>query len=238
MAFGTGGPGGGPGAGGSGGPGGGGGAGVFGAKQAMLERERAKEAQRPLSMQDAAERFPTLLPAARVDDEGAGGFGDPKARAMLRLREHGDEGDAVEHTVLCVGDEKGGVHLFLGGSVYLGTVEVGGPVLAVTALPSTTTPASAAFAIHFSTPTSPLSVRHLSLPLPATLSSVLRQSSALRALLQHAFDALQDARSLWDEARRIGKGWLQRIADVSRPHGGAPLSPCSLTPAPSCSRGP
>ncbi|GAA5914814.1 hypothetical protein JCM8208_005711 [Rhodotorula glutinis] len=219
MAFGAGGAGG-PGAGGGGPGGGGGGGGVFGAKQAMLERERAKEAQRPLSMQDAAERFPTLLPGARVEDEGASGAGgDPKVRAMLRPRAEGGEADAVEHTVLCVGDEKGGCHLFLGGSVYLGSVDAGGPIVAITSLPLPSPSATASFAVHLSTSTSPLSVRELSLPLPATLSAVLRQSSALRALLQHAFDALQDARNLWDEARRIGKGWLQRIADVSRPHG-------------------
>ncbi|GAA5926463.1 hypothetical protein JCM3775_001025 [Rhodotorula graminis] len=216
MAFGAGGAGG-PGVG--GGPGGGGGGGgVFGAKQAMLERERAKEAQRPLSMQDAAERFPTLLPAARPEDEGAAG-GDPKVRAMLRPRAEGGEADAVEHTVLCVGDEKGGCHLFLGGTVYLGSVDAGEPVLAVTSVPSPSPSSAASFVVHLSTSASPLSVRELSVPLPATLSAVLRQSSALRALLQHAFDALQDSRNLWDEARRIGKGWLQRIADVSRPHG-------------------
>lgn len=231
MAFGAGGAGG-PG-GGPGGPGGGGGGGgVFGAKQAMLERERAKEAQRPLSMQDAAERFPTLLPAARAEDEAASGAGggDPKVRAMVRPRAEGGEADSVEHTILCVGDEKGGGHLFLGGSVYLGSVDAGGPIVAVTSLPSPSPAATASFALHLSTSTAPLAVRELSLPLPATLSTVLRQSSALRALLQHAFDALQDARNLWDEARRIGKGWLQRIADVSRPHGGASLSSCARAP--------
>ncbi|GAA5834295.1 hypothetical protein JCM9279_004274 [Rhodotorula babjevae] len=220
MAFGAGGAGG-PGAGGGGAAGGGGGGGVFGAKQAMLERERAKEAQRPLSMQDAVERFPTLLPAARPEDEAASGEGggDPKVRAMVRPRLEGGEADAVEHTVLCVGDEKGGCHMFLGGSVYLGSVDVGGPVIAITSLPSSSPVPCASFAVHLSTSASPLAVRVLALPLPPTLSTILRQSSALRALLQHAFDALQDTRNLWDEARRIGKGWLQRIADVSRPHG-------------------
>ncbi|BGP44776.1 hypothetical protein JCM10450v2_000590 [Rhodotorula kratochvilovae] len=213
VSFGTAGPGTGPGAGGGAG-GGGGGGGVFGAKQAMLERERAKEAQRVLSMQDAAGRFPTLLPSARVDDDAAEA-GDPKVRAMLRVR--GAEGDEGKETVLCVGDEAGGVHLYLGGSVYLGSIDAGAPVIGITALPSA--PATPSFALHLSSPSSPLSVRALSLPLPPSLPVVLAQSTALRAHLQHAFDALQDARGLWDEARRIGKGWLQRVADVSRPHG-------------------
>ncbi|BGP36700.1 hypothetical protein JCM10449v2_000601 [Rhodotorula kratochvilovae] len=214
VSFGTAGPGTGPGAGGGAGAGGGGGGGVFGAKQAMLERERAKEAQRALSMQDAAARFPTLLPSARADDDAAEA-GDPKVRAMLRVR--GEEGDEGEETVLCVGDEAGGVHLYLGGSVYLGSIDAGALVIGITALPSA--PATASFALHLSSPSSPLSVRALSLLLPPSLPAVLAQSTALRAHLQHAFDALQDARGLWDEARRIGKGWLQRVADVSRPHG-------------------
>ncbi|GAA5995013.1 uncharacterized protein JCM10292_004488 [Rhodotorula paludigena] len=202
---------GGPGMGGPGG--GGGGGGVFGAKQAMLERERAKEAQRPLSMKDAAERFPTVPPPARTAEE-VDELGDAKVRAAVDLGSATAEGQ----TVLCVGDDKGGVHLYLAGSVYLGSVTVAGPVRAITAIPSTSA-STASFAIHCApTPTS-LAVQRLAVPLPPSLDTVLRQSTALRAHLEHAFEALQEARNHWDEARRIGKGWLQRIADLSRPNG-------------------
>ncbi|GAA6047339.1 hypothetical protein JCM3770_001895 [Rhodotorula araucariae] len=206
----------GPGAGAGAGAGGVSGGGVFGAKQAMLERERAKEAQRALNMQDAAARFPTLLPPARAGDDGTTEAGDPKVRATLRA--WGGDGNEADETVLCVGDEDGGMHLYLGGSVYLGSVAAGARLVGTTVLPSPSA-TTASFALHLSSASAPLSVLHLSLPLPPSLSAVLRQSTALRAHLQYAFDALQDARGLWDEARRIGKGWLQRIADVSRPHG-------------------
>jgi len=199
-----------------GGGGGGGGGGVFGAKQAMLERERAKEAQRVLSIRDAsAGAFPTLLSDMRPDE--IGNTGDEKVKSMLRSS--GEVHDETEKTVLCVGDEEGKLHLYLGGSVFLGTIPIGEStsIIGLQVLPSSSSKAQ--FAIH-SASSSTLSISRLSLPIPPSLQLVIRQSSALRSTIQHAFEALQEVRNLWDEARRIGKGWLQRIADVSRPQGG------------------
>ena len=198
------------------GGGGGGGGGVFGAKQAMLERERAKEAQRVLNIRDAAVGgFPTLLSDVRPDEMG--NSGDEKVKSMLRSS--GEAHDETEKTVLCIGDEEGKLHLYLGGSVFLGTVPIGEStsIVGLQVLPSSSS--KARLAVH-SASSSTLSISRLSLPIPPSLQLVLRQSSALRATIQHAFEALQEVRNLWDEARRIGKGWLQRIADVSRPQGG------------------
>ncbi|CEQ38948.1 SPOSA6832_00426 [Sporobolomyces salmonicolor] len=217
--------GGGPGGpGGLGGPGGigGGQGGVFGAKQAMLERERAKEAQRVLNLREATPGgFPTVLPDGRPDD--AAQTGDAGVRGMLRVK--GETQDETEKTVLCVGDSQGMVHLYLGGSVFLGSVNAGEGdfIVGITVLHSSPSSTSAHLAIYTalsaSESISPLSLRRLSFPLPPSLQLVIRQSSALRATIQHVFEALQEVRDLWDEARRIGKGWLQRITDVSRPHG-------------------
>ncbi|TKA55383.1 hypothetical protein B0A53_02307 [Rhodotorula sp. CCFEE 5036] len=221
-----GGPAGGSGGGGPGG-GGGGGGGVFGAKQAMLERERAKEAQRPLNMRDAAPRFPTLLPSVDTLDS-ANEDDDAKVLAMLGKREDDDtvptkdsSGMAdPEQTLSCLAGEKGNVQLLLGGCIQLGSVNVSGRVLAVTAIPpSSSEPTASRLALHVVDSSGNLAVRILSVTLQPTLEIVVRQSSASRAILEHAFEALQEARNLWDEARRIGKGWLQRISDVSRPHG-------------------
>lgn len=194
----------------------------------MLERERAKEAQRPLNMREAAPRFPTLLPSVDTLDI-ASEDDDAKVLAMLGERA---EDDAVptkvggrmttpEQTLSCLAGEKGDVQLLLGGCIQLGSVNVGGRVLAVTAIPPSSAEATASrLALHVVAPSGNLAVRILSITLQPTLELVVRQSSASRAILEHAFEALQEARNLWDEARRIGKGWLQRIADVSRPHGG------------------
>jgi len=209
--------------------GGGGGGGVFGAKQAMLERERAKEAQRSLNIREAATNgFPTLLSDARSIQREGGTTGDDKVKTMLKIGRRNDE---TEKSILCVGDESGKLHLYLGGSVYLGTVDVdGSEIVGIQFLPSLSTTSStssnsstARFLIHTSS-NSILSSRHLSLPVPSSLRLVVRQSSALRATIQHAFEALQEVRNLWDESRRIGKGWLQRVTDVSRPQGGESFS--------------
>ncbi|GAA6001909.1 hypothetical protein JCM10207_002375 [Rhodosporidiobolus poonsookiae] len=211
------GPGGGPG-------GGGGGAGVFGAKQAMLERERAKEAQRALSLADAcggAGAWPTLVPVERGDG-ALSETGDEKVRAMMRV----GRGEGAERSVLCVGDDEGRVHLYLGGSVFLGSFPLSLSTAANIASTSLL-PSASSFTLHTHLlAASALSIIPLHIPLPPTLQLVLRVSSALRACVAHAFEALQEARGLWDEARRLGKGWVQRVADTARPHG-------VTTPAPS-----
>ncbi|GAA6011335.1 hypothetical protein JCM8202_003987 [Rhodotorula sphaerocarpa] len=210
-----------------GGPaGGGGGGGVFGAKQAMLERERAKEAQRPLNLREAAPRFPTLLPAHRLEESSD--ECDSKVLALLSRRSEPDaagrdQSSEPEQTIACVCGQDGDVQLLLGGSIHLGSIAVGGRALAVTPLPpSTASPSSSSFAIrlaiHIVDASDQLLVKTITVPVPATLELVVRQSTALRAILDHAFEALQESRNLWDEARRIGKGWLQRLADISRPH--------------------
>lgn len=219
------------------GPGGagGGGGGVFGAKQAMLERERAKEAQRPLSMRDAASCFPTLLPSPDGLDE-ADDDSDPKVVASLKGRTGRTSGtpsreQGMEGTLSCVSNDKGVCELFLSGCVHLGAVDVGGRVLAVTGIPpqradgAAWTACSVRLVAHYMDSSDSLAIRTISVPVPATLRTVVRHSTALRAVLEHAFEALQEARNLWDEARRIGKGWLQRLGDVSRPHGGASRAP-------------
>ncbi|GAA5958492.1 hypothetical protein JCM3765_007894 [Sporobolomyces pararoseus] len=203
---------------------GGGGGGVFGAKQAMLERERAKEAQRALNLREAAaDGFPTVL--SDVRQEESGGTGDEKVKSMLRTR--GEDHHETEKSVLCVGDEEGKLHLYLGGSVFLGSVDVegeGNAIVGVQVLPSAASSSSSpsstnCILVHNSSSASKLSSRQLSLPIPPSLQLVIRQSSAIRSTIQHAFEALQEVRNLWDESRRIGKGWLQRVADVSRPQG-------------------
>ncbi|GAA5923221.1 uncharacterized protein JCM15063_003574 [Sporobolomyces koalae] len=205
----------------SAGGGGGGGGGVFGAKQAMLERERAKEAQRALNLREAAiGGFPTVLSDQRPDEVEA--TGDAHVRAMLRTK--GARHDETERSLLCVGDDKGYVHLYLGGNIYVGSVDHRRPtgestaIVGVRVLPTSPDNSKVQFAVYTADPME-LLFEQMSLPIPPSLRVIIRQSSALRATLQHAFEALQEVRNLWDESRRIGKGWLQRVADVSRPQG-------------------
>lgn len=81
--------------------------GVFGsAKNAMLQKEREKEAGRPLDMSVAAKAFPTLVPGLDNDRD------DASANKPRQL------------TVLLAGDNKGEVHIYLDGSVFLGSVQV------------------------------------------------------------------------------------------------------------------
>ncbi|GAA5835238.1 hypothetical protein JCM11251_006654 [Rhodosporidiobolus azoricus] len=198
------GPGGGPGAGligGGGHIGGHGGAGVFGAKQAMLERERAKEAQRVLSVAMACPAgWPKLLsssPASHPADQAE--------------RVSGAEGE--RWTLLVVGTSAGKVHLFLSGSIFLGTLSLPSPspLLGVSLLPSSSTPTLSLL--------SPSTAHPTPLHLPASLPPLLSLSTSLHTHLSHTLSSIQSARQEWDEARRLGKSWMQRIADVSRPHG-------------------
>ncbi|GAA6032826.1 hypothetical protein JCM8097_000815 [Rhodosporidiobolus ruineniae] len=211
---------------------GGGGGGVFGAKQAMLERERAKEAQRALSVVEATKGaeggWPTvLLPPSSSAHGGDECAGDLVVREALRP----GVGARATQTLLVVGDRRGAVHLFLGGSVLLGSfpiAEAGGAAIAAASLlPSS--PSALHLSLHLLSPSaSSLAVRPLSLPLPPSLPTLLALSTSLLAHLSHAFEALQEARNAWDEARRIGKGWLQRVKDVSRPHGISHSPPTQL----------
>ncbi|GAA5976800.1 hypothetical protein JCM11641_000875 [Rhodosporidiobolus odoratus] len=199
-------------------PMGGGSSGVMAAKQAMLERERAKEAQRALNVREACKAvggFPGALERVRVGE--IGWEGDERVGQALRGNE---EGEGEGRTVLVVGDNQGGLALFLGGSVYLGSISLrsSGTYVAGVRLVPPSAPNTLDFVIHSAAPNS-LSLKTLSLPLPPTLVALLSLSTALRAHVSHIFEALQEARNLWDEARRIGKGWLQRITDVARPHG-------------------
>lgn len=159
-------------------------------------------------MEAAAKEFPTLLPAPEGAKEENG-----KA-----------DGSAAPASVLLVGDEQGSVHLYLGGSVFLGTVvlEQGSKVVGVTVLPSSSSTTRVAVLLSSPSPSpTQLATKTFSLSLPPSLEIFTQQSSMLRTHIQHAFEALQEARTLWDESRRIGKAWLARLAELSKSHGGA-----------------
>lgn len=169
----------------------------------MLLREREKEAGRALDMTLAAKDFPTLLPAgSKETDESSGA------------------------SVLLVGDAQGRVHLYLGGSVHLGSIGSSpllnerSRVVGATVLPSSSS--TTRIAIFLSIPpasTSNLSslvTKTFSLSFPPTLEIFTQQSTMLRTAIQHTFESLQEARVLWDESRRIGKAWLARLAELSK----------------------
>lgn len=169
--------------------------GVFGsAKNAMLLRERAKEAGRVLDINLAAPRFPALI-AGPGEEE-------------------------LEHSILVVGDKCGTVHLYLGGSVHIGNITLQGTttIAQVTLLPSTDTTCRIALLLSDTKLASSLTT--ISLALPSTTLLVAQQATLLREMLGHAFGALQEARVLWDEARRIAVAWLARLAELGQPHGG------------------
>ena len=201
-------PTGGPGAGAASGQGG-----VFGAKNAMLQREREKEMGRALEMQVSAPSFPTLLP---IDETGG------KKESEKRKK-----GEAVQASVLLVGTDEGSVHLYLGGTVLLGTVklEEGARVLGLTVLPSSSS--TTRISVLLSSPqqdpsasTLALKTRSFALSLPPSLELFTQTASLLRSHVSHAFETLQEARALWDESRRIGKAWLARLGELSKGHGG------------------
>lgn len=192
--------------------------GVFGSmKNAMLLREREKEAGRALDLTLAAKEFPTLLPAgSRETDKSSGA------------------------SVLLVGDAQGRVHLYLGGSVYLGSVgsspllDDTTRVVGATVLPSSSS-STTRIAILLSSPiassdsnTTSVITKMFSLSFPPTLEIFTQQSTMLRNAIQHAFELLQEARVLWDESRRIGKAWLARLAELSKTQTGE--STASLPP--------
>ncbi|KAL8283158.1 hypothetical protein RQP46_005936 [Phenoliferia psychrophenolica] len=164
------------------------GSGVFGsAKNAMLAREREKEAGRALDMRVAARDWPTFVGV--------------------------EDGDR-ELSLLVAGHEDGTLNVFLNGSVFLGHVQLAqgsGAVIGTVVLPSP----AASLAVLVET-NQALSLRTVDLQLPPALVILARQSTLLRNCIAHAFDALQDARNSWDESRRIGKGWLARLADNSK----------------------
>lgn len=168
--------------------------GVFGsAKLAALQRERDKEAGRALDLPTSAEGFPTLLPSGETEQE-------------------------TGSSILLVGDTNGSVHLYLGGSVFLGSVvlEPGHTVASISVLPSSSS------TIRISVLLSSLSYlrsRSFNLTLPPSLDVFARHSTLLRVAIEHAFEALQEVRVLWDESRRIGRAWLARLAELSKSHG-------------------
>lgn len=177
----------------------------------MLQKEREKEAGRPVTVEAAAPGFPTLLPAP------SGGGVEAS-------------GEALDPSLLLVGDEKGRTHIYLGGSVRLGSVETGGSVMSTNVIPKADPEGGTRLAIvghDFETDQLRLSTARLRLP-PTTVL-MISQSTALRRHLAHACESLQQARVLWDEARRLGKAWLDRLAELSKSHGGKVISD-SVTP--------
>lgn len=171
--------------------------GVFGsAKNAALLKEREKEAGRVLKLSLPAPSFPTLLEIPRNED-----------------------GEREKATMLLVGDDVGKVHVYFGGSVYLGSLDLGGEsrVVGASLLPSTSTSTRIAVLL-----TNPSNIRYeaVQLSLPPTLEVLAEQSTHLHALLQHAFESLQSMKVAWDESRRIGKAWMARLAELGKAHAG------------------
>ena len=170
----------------------------------MLQKEREKEAGRPVTLEAAAPSFPTLLPA-------------PSSGVI-----EGQE-EELQRSLLLVGDERGRTHVFLGGSVRLGSIETGGNVLAANVVPSPGPSDSGRTTISIVShdfETDELRMSAATVRLPPTTLLMVRQSSALRRHLAHACEALQQARVLWDEARRLGKAWMERLSELSKNHGG------------------
>lgn len=169
----------------------------------MLQREREKEAGRPLNLQESAPNFPSLLSQPSPE------------RSNPHLPHKAEDTSA---SVLAVGHSNGEVHMYLGGTVLLGTIRLGEGhrIAKVCALPSTS--ASARFAVTTSS-VADLSMHKFELTIPSSLEMLTRHATLLRYLIQHAFEALQEARALWDESRRIGKAWMARLADLSKSHG-------------------
>jgi hypothetical protein len=174
--------------------------GVFAsAKNAMLLRERAKEAGRALDVVIASKGFPTLIQNNLIDEK----LGD---------------------SVLVVGDREGKAHFYLGGSGYMGSVEIqkDASIIGVSVLPkSTLTPnAPSQISILLSRLDYRIATSTLELRLPSTTLLLAQQTTLLREMIQHAFESLQEARVLWDEARRVATAWLARLAELGEPHGG------------------
>ncbi|SCV68825.1 BQ2448_946 [Microbotryum intermedium] len=186
---------------------------IFGAKNAMLQQEREKDMGKPLVLSEAASTFPTLLKGS-------------------------ESMDGEEDSVLVLGEGGGKVAIYHGGSVRLGAVEVGDGLDEVTVhgslvLPwdeddvstSTTLPRGTnriSILLSSNDPSDPSirlwRMRVIRLDLPPTLHLLMTQSTELHHHLSHAFEALQSIRTLWDEARRLGKSWLSRISEMSKAH--------------------
>ncbi|SCZ90941.1 BZ3500_MvSof-1268-A1-R1_Chr1-3g02404 [Microbotryum saponariae] len=188
---------------------------IFGAKNAMLQKEREKDMGKPLILNEAAPRFPTLLEESRA------------------------KGEQGQGSVLVVGQGGGKVTIYYGGSVMLGTVDVGEGLDQVqvhgsTTLPWDETEAGTALRnpprgtfrisllVSSNDPADPTSRdwrdRQIKFDLPPTLHLLMTQSTELHRHISHAFEALQSVRTLWDEARRLGKSWLSRISEMSKAH--------------------
>lgn len=193
--------------------------GVFGsAKNAALLREREKEAGRILNLNTSAPKFPILL---EVPSSGSGGAG--------------------KNSILIIGDSNGKIHLYLGGSVFLGSFSISdeSSIVSATILPSSPSATTATtsstknsteikISLLLSSP-SKLSSKTLTISLPNSLEILTQQSTNLKLKLEHAFEALQEVKVLWDESRRIGKVWMARLDELGGFHGG------SFSPFPSFS---
>lgn len=176
--------------------------GVFGsAKNAALLKEREKLAGRALNLSESAPGFPGLLPEERN-----------------RLVERKDM------DLLVIADRLGRVHLYLGGSFLFATINFDVTTEIVNAAVFPSTDGTTLRLALLSRSESLLNTSIIVLQLPQTLSLFLKEVTALRELLQHCFKALQEARVLWDEARRIGTAWLGRLTDLSADHGGEFIS--------------
>ncbi|ORY85393.1 anaphase-promoting complex, cyclosome, subunit 4-domain-containing protein [Leucosporidium creatinivorum] len=170
--------------------------GVFGAKNAMLQREREKEMGRAIDLKVASPGFPTLLPS---DAPGS------------TVKE-----EEKEQSLLLVGTNTGDLHLYLGGSIHLGSIPLASQIESIT-IPASSSQLSILLSTPLPSPS--LTARTLSLPLPPSLHLLAQSATSLRFHLNYACEALQEARGLWEESRRIGKAWLSRLGELSKSHG-------------------
>lgn len=184
--------------------------GMFQAHNAALMREREKEAGRPLELIHSAKEFPTLLPRS------------PDVNGAEKEDQYGTG------SLLIVGDDHGLLHLYLAGSVLLGSInlEPGYTVVGASLLsprpdtPATTTRLSVLLSSSSASNIPQLSTSTLAFAVPPSLEVFVHHSTQLRLSISHAFEALQEARSLWDESRRVSKAWVARLADLVTSHGG------------------
>lgn len=191
--------------------------GVFGsAKNAMLLRERAKTANRVLNLSVASFNFPSLaLPSSSSNQQSI----------VDDIEDETGESVATgDSSMLIVGDSSGVAHLYFAGSIYIGSISIlaEGSIISSTIIsPTMTAPVSTRISfLTLSSPDRQLSLSTYAFELPKSIALIARQVTTMKAMLAHAFEAVQEVRTLWDEARRISTAWLARLEELGGPNGG------------------
>ncbi|KAK4058070.1 hypothetical protein OIO90_000809 [Microbotryomycetes sp. JL221] len=174
---------------------------LFGAKNAMLQKEREKDAGRPINLQaSATTSWSNLLP--------------------MKQTQTTDVEVSKLDSLLIVGDSEGNVHLYLDGTVHVSSINIGieSKVVSATVINSSNNKSSPQLVICFIQNSTTFKSQTIDINLPTTMSQFVQQTDLLGQLMKHAMDGLQEARTLWDESRRLSKGWLSRISDLSSSH--------------------